>query len=87
MTPPQYLWEHGMWIWPVMMPIVMLTVALTALYLMFGRGGWRGPCGRGDDSPPRKDSDTALEILKKRYAKGEISKEEFDRIKKDLAND
>ena len=29
--------------------------------------------------------DTALEMLRKRYAKGEITKAEFDQMKKDLA--
>lgn len=80
---PDYFWSSGMWIIPVFMSVVMLA----ALYLIFGRGGWRGPCGRGDDSPPRKDSESALEILKKRYAKGEMSKEEFERMKKDIAAD
>jgi putative membrane protein len=31
--------------------------------------------------------ESAPEILKKRYAKGEITKEEFDRMKKDIADD
>ena len=29
-------------------------------------------------------NETPLEILKKRYARGEISKDEFDRMKKDI---
>ncbi len=32
----------------------------------------------------RAQSESPLDVLKKRYAKGEINKEEFDRMKRDL---
>lgn len=32
-----------------------------------------------------RTAETPLEILKKRYARGEITKEDFDRMKKDIA--
>ena len=39
----------------------------------------------GGDRKSERNEETALEVLKKRYAKGEIGKEEFEEKKKDIS--
>jgi putative membrane protein len=82
---PEYFWMHGMWVFPVMMPVLMLVVLLVVVYLLFGRGGFRPPWQeRGHRHEDRLGSENALEILKQRYARGEITREEFQQMKNDI---
>lgn len=60
----------------ILMWIIFLIVIGVAVYLIV-----QATKSKGLESPFRE---TPMEILKKRYAKGEITKEEFDKIKKDL---
>jgi putative membrane protein len=83
MYPGEHFWWGGWWMFPMAMPIIMVIVALVVVYFLFGRGGYQPPWG--DRYPSGRETETPLDILKKRYARGEIKKEEFDQMKKDLS--
>ncbi|OHE23931.1 MAG: hypothetical protein A2Z43_04490 [Syntrophobacterales bacterium RBG_19FT_COMBO_59_10] len=67
-----YFGYGGMFMWMVF--IVILVVAVIYLFVREAR----------TKADYRPSSETPLDILKKRYAKGEIAKDEFERMKKDL---
>ncbi|RKY93219.1 MAG: SHOCT domain-containing protein [Ignavibacteriae bacterium] len=77
---PENFGFGGWWIIPVICMIAMF------FFMMFRRGGFRPPWGQNSDrhQSESKDSESAIDILKKRYARGEITKDEFDQMKKDL---
>ena len=62
------------WMW--LMPIFFIVFWGLVIWGIRGLSG-----SRGSDS---SKADSALEILKKRYARGEINKEEYEEKKKDL---
>src|SRR4030065_1598826 len=70
---------HPMWGWGVGMMFMMFVFwALVIVALIVGI---RWFMAQG----PRARADSALEILRQRYARGEIEKDEFDAKKKGLA--
>ena len=56
--------------------VPLLLIGLVAYAL-----GWRP---QFNQSLPAQNSETPLEILKARYARGEINREEYDQIHRDL---
>ena len=79
---PESFFKSGMWI----IPLIMILICFLLFKLkVFGRGGFRPPWhDSSESSDENRESGTALEILDKRYAKGEITKNEFEQMKKDL---
>lgn len=75
-------WMMGGWGFPFLGGIVMLLfwglVIAGIVWLVQSLSRGAGP---GISAPP---AESPLEILKRRYAKGEISKEQFEEMKRDL---
>jgi putative membrane protein len=69
------MWGGGMWFgW-----IFWLVIIGAIIWLIFSQSGrYR------NQSSVNPHLESPLDILKKRYAKGEISKEQFEEMKKDL---
>ncbi len=67
----------GMWGGPIIMILVWALIIVGIVFLV----RWVVRENRGD-SPA---SETPLEILKKRYARGEIDRAQYERIKEDIS--
>jgi putative membrane protein len=79
MGPGMMGWGYGMGWFGWIFMIVFWIAVIGGVVLLVRWIGLPTDKGRGPQS-----QESALDILKKRYAKGEISKEEYERIKKDI---
>ncbi|MDE2309424.1 MAG: SHOCT domain-containing protein [Betaproteobacteria bacterium] len=74
------MWNYGPWgmfPWMWIFPLIFLIVMLLFLFRV---GGW--PMCGGYGTHRREES--ARELLDRRYARGETSREEYQQMKKDL---
>ena len=76
---PWMMWGGGWW-W--FMPIFMILFWGLVIWGVVALVQGLSRSGRSDGVSGQQDS--ALEILKRRYARGEISKEEYEEKKRDL---
>ena len=65
------------------LPLLCLIFMVAMMIMMFRRGGCM-PFGGGDRGPIRNDGETARRILDQRYASGQIGKEQYAEIRRDL---
>ena len=80
--PWEWGWWHPMWgLWGIGGIVMMLTMLLFWILVLVGVFlGLRWLMAQGKASRP----DSALEILRQRYARGEIDKNEFEAKRRDL---
>jgi putative membrane protein len=70
----------GGFMFPGLGLVLLIILVIVVIGALSGGRISGGYSGRGD----RSSSETPLNILKRRYARGEISREEFEQMKKDI---
>jgi len=80
---PHMVWGGtGGFFFPSFLTILFFVIFIVLLWSLFThRSGDRDTESNEDEMT---NEDTALEILKKRYAKGELTKRQFQEMKKDI---
>jgi putative membrane protein len=73
-------YSTGAWIFPLLCLIFMVVMMI----MMFRRGGGCMPFSGGHRGPIANVEETARQILDRRYASGQLSKEQFAAMRRDL---
>lgn len=82
--------EMGIW---VIFPIIFAVFLLVGIWRLLGfggpgtsRGGGTGPMGMmgGDSGDDGRRKESAMDVLRRRYAAGEITDEQFDAMRRRL---
>lgn len=72
-----YGWGMGAgWIFMVLFWVITIAVSVLLIRWLISFGEKKGPGAQAE---------SALDILKKRYARGEITRDEYERMKKDIS--
>jgi len=74
-------WGMG-WFGGIFMVVIWVLVIVGLVFLI----KWLVQSTKGDSKPAQAGSPRALDILKERYARGEIDKQEFEEKKRDLSS-
>jgi len=79
-------WEMMPWYGMIFGPIMMILVLATAVTVVILLVRWLGGGSGSPSHDNRQPSKAALDILKERFAKGEIDKDEFEEKKRLLSD-
>ena len=77
----EWSWEmHSKWGWVWVLGMILMVLLFWVIFFLGLVVAVRWMLGKGR----RKTADKAMEILRQRYARGEITKEDFEAKKNDL---